>query len=62
MKKTKIKSLNLRKTSVSLLNAHAIKGGLPTTTQSTVTSSADFPTTSDYGFSNEVSGCKHCKP
>lgn len=62
MKKTKIKLLNLGKTSVSKLNALGIKGGLPTTNQSTATPSADFPTTSDYGFTNEASGCRNCKP
>ncbi|WP_157560215.1 hypothetical protein U8527_05105 [Kordia algicida OT-1] len=61
MKKKGLKSLSLKKTSVSNLNAFTVKGGLPTTQQSTVApSTEDVPTSPWWGFTNEASGCKHC--
>jgi len=61
MKKNQLKSLSLKKTAISSLNSAMIKGGLPTTNQSTVAPDpADIPTSPWWGFTNEASGCKHC--
>ncbi|KAB8154053.1 hypothetical protein EZY14_006350 [Kordia sp. TARA_039_SRF] len=61
MKKNQLKSLKLKKTSISHLNLSTIKGGLPTTKQSTVAPDpADLPTSPYWGYTNEASGCDHC--
>jgi len=53
--------LNLNKELISNLDLGKVKGGLPTTQQSTVAPHPqDLPLSPWLGFTNEASGCKHC--